>query len=54
MGNRLKKFGTFYGHCGENISYGKTNALDVVVQLFVDDGVPNRGHRTNLFNTNFK
>jgi uncharacterized protein YkwD len=54
MGGRLGKFGQFMGHCGENISYGQETALEVVIQLIVDDGVPSRGHRTNLFNPNFK
>jgi hypothetical protein len=30
----------------ENISYGMTNGLDVVIQLLVDAGVPEKAHRT--------
>lgn len=33
----------------ENLAYGYSHGRDVVVQLLVDDGVPSRGHRTNLF-----
>ncbi len=34
----------------ENLSYGYSNGRDVVSQLFIDDGVPGRGHRDNLLN----
>lgn len=34
---------------GENISYGTTKPREILIALAVDDGVPNRGHRTNIF-----
>jgi uncharacterized protein YkwD len=40
--------------CAENVSYGKTDAEMIVLQLFVDDGVPDRGHRKTLQNATFK
>jgi uncharacterized protein YkwD len=34
----------------ENVDYGQfTSGRDVVVDLIVDDGVPDRGHRRNIF-----
>lgn len=50
MGTRVERFGEWGGTIGENCSYGKGDALKMVMQLFVDDGVPGRGHRTNIMN----
>lgn len=38
---------------GENISYGGATGEAVVIQLIVDDGVPDRGHRTNIFRSGY-
>lgn len=47
---RLDRLGTWHGTVAENISAGEDEARQVVIQLLIDDGVPGRGHRINLFN----
>jgi uncharacterized protein YkwD len=34
---------------GENIAYGLISARSAITSLIVDDGVPDRGHRYNLY-----
>ncbi|MEF9978014.1 MAG: hypothetical protein RR834_05880 [Thermomonas sp.] len=35
--------------CSENIAYGYEDVVEMVAALIVDDGVPGRGHRGNIF-----
>ena len=50
---RIARYGNFSGWWGENLSYGKSNARDVVLALIIDDGLPARKHRANIFSPNF-
>ena len=38
----------------ENIDFGSSSAVEVIISLIVDDGVPSRGHRNNIFNPKAK
>lgn len=54
MGQRISRYGTWQTAAAENIDYGSTNARDVLVSLIVDDGVPSRGHRANIFDARLR
>lgn len=54
MRERIERHGHWRGGIGENIGYGFRDPRWVVIQLIVDDGVRDRGHRANIFNPAFR
>ena len=51
---RMARFGRWSGRVAENIAYGTRDARGIVVALLVDDGVRDRGHRLNIFGSEFR
>lgn len=57
MEQRISRHGAWLVTIGENIAYGPYAAdrgREVIIQLIVDDGVPGRGHRKNIYTDVFR
>jgi uncharacterized protein YkwD len=52
---RVNRYGRWFGVISESIQYGRAgSAHDVIADLLIDDGVPDRGHRENAFDPNVR
>ena len=53
--DRVMRYGNRGRWTGENLSYGEYySGADVIMALYIDDGVPNRGHRKALMRPQYK
>jgi len=51
--DRITRAGLDLRAGGEDISYGERSPAEAVSQLIIDSGVPDRGHRRNIFDPDF-
>jgi len=51
---RVDRYGDWEAAIGETIVYEVVTPRQIIVALIIDDGVPNRGHRRNIFDPNYK
>ncbi|HBB87609.1 MAG TPA: CAP domain-containing protein [Blastocatellia bacterium] len=51
--DRLNRYGSWSVAVGEDIVYRSRKAREDVIALIIDDGVKSRGHRKNIFKSDF-
>jgi len=54
LSERLEKYCEWEGCLSENIDFGGSKAVDIMIFMIVDDGVKDRTHRKNVFNADFQ
>jgi uncharacterized protein YkwD len=51
---RARRYGEWEKSIAEISTYGYHDARHIIISFIIDDGVPDRGHRKDLFNPVFK
>jgi len=51
---RMNFYGEWEVTVGENVAYSNHMGIHAIAQLIVDDGVPSRGHRANVYGDEYK
>lgn len=53
LNKRVEKYGVWMGKLSECVFYHAVSPLDVIIQLVIDDGLPNRPNREKLLDNDF-
>lgn len=53
MSERMERYGQWNRAIAENISFSEKSGKDIILQFIIDDGNASRGHRKNLFNSDY-
>jgi uncharacterized protein YkwD len=51
---RVDRYGNWDAAIGETVVYEVSTARQIIISLIIDDGVPNRGHRRNIFDPSYR
>lgn len=54
MCDRIDKYGEWQISIAENIGFDDSKALDIVLNMIIDDGNNSRGHRMNIFSDDYR
>lgn len=53
VSKRIERYCEWENNCAENLDFANVDVIDILISMLVDDGVPSRGHRLNIFNKEF-
>jgi len=54
LSDRIEKYCEWDGACFENLDFGTNFAENIIFNFLVDDGIPERSQRKNMFNADVK
>jgi len=54
LAERVERYTGWDGSIGENIYYGLSDPLEIVILFLIDEGIDDRGHRNNILNSKYK
>ncbi len=54
LAERVERYADWKGSIAENIYYGSSSPLEIVILFLIDEGIEDRGHRHNILNGKYK